>query len=84
MRVSMNRGLKREWEAPPNAACCRSSIRRRGMVRNSSTRILTHYESAYPAVLTAIHTVGIDVPVAGNPIVARRSAPCGRTGGRPR
>jgi hypothetical protein len=38
-------------------------------VRNSSTRILTPYESAYPAVLTAIHTVGIDVPVAGNPIV---------------
>jgi hypothetical protein len=38
-------------------------------VRNSSTRVLTPYESTYPAVLTAFHAVGIDVPFAGNPIV---------------
>jgi hypothetical protein len=40
-----------------------------GIVRNSSTRVLTPYESTYPAVLTAFHAVGIDVPFAGNPIV---------------
>ncbi|WP_165756247.1 SHOCT domain-containing protein [Mycobacteroides abscessus] len=40
-----------------------------GIVRNSSTRILAPYESAYPAVLAAFQGAEVDVTVAGNPIV---------------
>lgn len=46
-----------------------------GIVRNSSTRILAPYESAYPAVVAAFRAAEVEVPVAGNPIVGetRRS-----------
>lgn len=40
-----------------------------GIVKNSSTRILAPYETAYPAVIAAFHAAGVEVPVAGNPIV---------------
>lgn len=40
-----------------------------GIVRTFSTRILAPYESAYPAILTALQAVEIDVPVVSNPIV---------------
>lgn len=39
------------------------------IVRNSATRILAPYESAYPAVLSAMQAVGIEVPTPANPIV---------------
>ncbi len=47
----------------------RFTIRRMGIVKNSSTRILAPYESAYHAVVAAFQAAGIDVTVAGNPIV---------------
>ncbi|CPU70609.1 Uncharacterised protein [Mycobacteroides abscessus] len=40
-----------------------------GIVKNSSTRILAPYESAYPAVVAAFQAAGLEVPVASNPIV---------------
>lgn len=46
-----------------------------GIVRHSSTRILSPYESAYPAIFAAFHAAEVDVAGAGNPLVgeAKRS-----------
>lgn len=52
-----------------------TTIRLMGIVRHSSTRILSPYESTYPAVVAAFNATGVEITVASNPIVgeAQRS-----------